>query len=54
MTVISANTAKTILNFETVELKIPANVLKARNNILRIKPMGKGWFTWDALDLRIM
>jgi len=39
---------------KTVELKIPANVLKARNNILRIKPMGKGWFTWDALDLRIM
>ena len=37
---------------KTVEVIIPKGVVKQGDNLLRIKVMGEGWFTWDALDLR--
>ena len=37
---------------KTVKVRIPAGVVKKENNILKIKVIGGGWFTWDALDLK--
>jgi len=38
---------------KTVEVKIPAEVVKKQgDNLLRIKVIGGGWFTLDALDLK--
>ena len=37
---------------QTVEMAIPKSVLKQEDNLLRIKVIGDGWFTWDALDLK--
>jgi len=37
---------------KTIELKIPAGVVKSKTNLLRIKVTGEGWFSWDALDLK--
>ncbi|MBA7589175.1 hypothetical protein ES708_31253 [subsurface metagenome] len=39
---------------KTVEVKIPAGVVKKETNLLKIKVIGGGWFTWDALDLKSM
>ena len=39
---------------KTVEVKIPAGVVKQETNFLQIKVIGGGWFTWDALDLKVI
>jgi beta-mannosidase len=38
---------------ESIEMTIPKSILKQEDNLLRIKVIGGGWFTWDALDLRL-
>ena len=37
---------------ESAEWHFPAGSLKAGENILEVRVSGKGWFTWDSLDLR--
>lgn len=37
---------------KTAEIEIPAGVLKPNDNILRMKVIDGGWFTWDAMQLR--
>jgi hypothetical protein len=37
---------------KTVEIAIPAGVIMQEDNLLKIKVIGEGWFTWDALDLK--
>jgi len=37
---------------KTVEIIIPAGVVKKNTNVLKISVIGGGWFTWDALDLK--
>ncbi|MCZ2155987.1 MAG: hypothetical protein LC114_19150 [Bryobacterales bacterium] len=36
----------------TNALALSAGVVRSGNNVLRIKTLNAGWFTWDALDLR--
>jgi beta-mannosidase len=35
----------------TVEFHIPATDLRPGNNVIEVGVAGKGWFSWDALDL---
>ncbi len=37
---------------KTVEITIPAGIVNQGDNIMRIKVIGDGWFTWDSLDLQ--
>jgi beta-mannosidase len=37
---------------KSVEISIPAGVLKQGENMLQLKIKGNGWFTWDSLSLR--
>ena len=39
---------------KTVEMAIPEGVIIPGKNLLRIKVLGEGWFTWDALDLKVI
>lgn len=38
----------------TIEISIPAGTLRRQGNLLRVQVRGGGWFTWDALDLRVI
>ena len=38
---------------QTTILALPVGLLKPANNVLRIRTVNAGWFTWDALDLRM-
>lgn len=37
---------------QCTEIAIPVGLLKAGENLLRVRVQGSGWLTWDALDLR--